>query len=152
MRLRYSGLDAGQFQSLFTMDAAALAARSAVRVTAEPGSPCRITLEDAEPGESLLLLCFEHQRAASPYRSSGPIFLREIAVKTYESDVPPPVFRSRTLSLRAYDAAGMMLEAELVEGRDAPAACARLLAPPEIVYLHAHYATRGCYAARIERG
>jgi hypothetical protein len=152
MRLRYLGLEAGQFHPLFALDDASLAALGALRLKAEPGSPCRISLEDAPPGESLLLLAFEHQAAASPYRSSGPIFVRENAAKAYESDVPPPVFRTRTLSLRAYDAAGMMLQAELAKGRDAPAVCARLLAQPEIAYLHAHYAKRGCYAARIERG
>jgi hypothetical protein len=152
MRLRYLGLEAGQFHPRFALDDASLAALGALRLKAEPGSPCRISLEDTPPGESLLLLAFEHQAAASPYRSSGPIFVRENAAKAYESDGPPPVFRTRTLSLRAYDAAEMMLEAELAEGRDAPAVCARLLAQPEIAYLHAHYAKRGCYAARIERG
>jgi Protein of unknown function (DUF1203) len=89
MRLRYSGLEASQFRPLFVLDDAGLAARGAVRLKAEPGSPCRISLEDAQPGESLLLLAFEHQAAASPYRSSGPIFVRENAAKAYESDVPP---------------------------------------------------------------
>ncbi|HYJ36461.1 MAG TPA: DUF1203 domain-containing protein, partial [Rhizomicrobium sp.] len=79
MPFRYTGLDAGQFLSLFALSDAELAARGIQRVTADkkPGFPCRVSLEDAAPGETLLLLPFEQQPAASPYRSSGPIFVRE---------------------------------------------------------------------------
>ena len=45
----------------------------------------------------------------------------------------------------------MMVDAALVDGREADAAIARLFTSPAIEYLHAHYATRGCYAARVDR-
>jgi hypothetical protein len=44
-----------------------------------------------------------------------------------------------------------MLDADIAEGREARPLIERLLALPEAAYLHAHYAKRGCYAARIER-
>ena len=151
MRLRYSGLDAEQFRGLFALSDAELAARNIVKMAAEPGSPCRVSLEDAVPGESVLLLPFEHQGAATPYRGTGAIFVRESARQSYDADVPPSVFRSRTLSLRAYDGAGMMVQAELCEGPEVDAACARLLGSSKAAYIHAHYAKYGCYGALVRR-
>ena len=119
---------------------------------AKPGFPCRVSLEDAAPGERVLLLGFEHQPAHSPFRASGPIFVREAAHMTFDAvDQLPPVFATRLLSLRAYDATGMMVDADVVEGRDAEGAIARLLSRGDTEYLHAHYAKRGCFACRIER-
>lgn len=154
MQLRYRGLDAAPFQPFFAMDDATLKAGGIVRVTcdASPGFPCRITLEDAEPGETLLLLTFEHQKADTPYRAGGPIFVRECARRAYDSNMLPPVFKSRTLSVRAYDEAGMMVQAALVDGEKAEPLFAQMLARPQVSYLHVHNAGRGCYAARVERG
>lgn len=56
------------------------------------------------------------------------------------------------LSVRAYDADGMMLAADLASGDDAEALFASLLAWEDAAYLHVHNAKRGCYAARVERG
>ena len=151
MRLRYRGLDPEPFQDLFALSEAELSARHIVRQAADPGSPCRVSLEDAVLGESVLLLPFEHQSAATPYRGTGAIFVRQSAGQAYDSDVPPPVFQSRTLSLRAYDESGMMVEADLCEGPDVAAACARLLASGKAAYIHAHYAKYGCYGAKVTR-
>src|SRR5436190_22635839 len=52
-----SALPAAEFQPLFGLSEAALAARGIVRRTVEaPGSPCRLTLEDAAVGETVRLL------------------------------------------------------------------------------------------------
>jgi hypothetical protein len=71
-----SGLKREQFQELFDLDADALATRGAKRYVAEtkPGFPCRVSLLDADPGERVILLSFQHQPARTPYRASGPIF------------------------------------------------------------------------------
>ena len=63
---RISGLPLADFAPLFGLDDAALKERGAMRVVAanKPGYPCRVTLEDAEPGETLILLNYEHQAAA----------------------------------------------------------------------------------------
>ncbi len=153
MRLRYTGLDAGQFRDLFDLSDAELAARGMVRVTADakPGFPCRVSLEDAEPGETLLLLPFEHQPVASPYRSSGPIFVREKATAPYDGENLPPVFPGRVLSVRAYDAKGDMVAADLTDGAEAEALFQAMLGREDVAYLHVHNAKRGCYAARVDR-
>jgi len=154
MSFRAIGLSPSLFGALFALDDAELARRGMRRMTADakPGFPCRVSLEDAEPGERLILLPFEHQPAHSPYRASGPIFVRERAGAAFDRvGVVPQVLRGRMLSLRAYDAAGLMVDADVISGDDVEAAIARLFARDDVGYLHVHNAKRGCYACRIDR-
>jgi len=154
MSYRIVGLEPDQFQALFRMSDAELAERHIIRksVDAKPGFPCRVTLEDAEPGETVQLLNFEHQTALTPYRSSHAIFVRENARQRYdEVDQVPPALRSRTLSVRAFDATGMMIDADIVEGEHLESLIDRLFAEKNTAYLHVHNAKRGCFAARVER-
>jgi hypothetical protein len=154
MTFRARGLPVSHFEPLFALDDAELVRRGMRRMTADakPGFPCRVSLEDAEPGERLILLPFEHQDAHSPYRAAGPIFVREAASAPFDAvDVVPPVLRGRLLSLRAYDAAGFIVDADVVSGDDVEAAIARFFARDEASYLHVHNAKRGCFACRIER-
>jgi hypothetical protein len=148
------GLPLEEFRPLFGLDDEALRERGVVRHVADarPGFPCRVTLQDAEPGETLLLLNWRHQDADTPYRSDGPIFVRESALATFESrnEIPQQQL-SRLLSVRAYDPAGWMRAAEVVEGRQLEPLIDRFFADPEIGYLHVHNARRGCYACRIDR-
>ena len=149
-----SGLPAEAFAPLFDLDEAALADHNAVRVVAgETGRyPCRISLEDAKPGERLLLLNYQHQDAATPYRSNYAIYVRESALETRRlEDELPPVLRGRPIALRAFDAAGMLVGAELALNDDVEAAIGRQFANPEAAYLHTHNAAHGCFAARIDR-
>jgi Protein of unknown function (DUF1203) len=151
---RAKGLALSPFETLFALDDDALAARGIRRMTADarPGFPCRVSLEDAEPGETLLLLAFEHHGTHSPYRASGPIFVREAARAPFDAvDVVPPVLRPRLLSLRAYDQGGQMVDAEIVEGREVEGVIERFFARVDVSYLHVHNAKRGCFACRIER-
>jgi hypothetical protein len=151
---RFKGLPAVPFQPLHPLGEGELAACGLRRMVADkkPGFPCRVSLEDAEPGERLLLVPYEHQPANTPYRASGPIFVREAARQTYDGAEVPLVLRTRLLSVRAYDAEGMMVDADVTEGAQVEALLARLFARPEAAYAHAHFARRGCYACRVERG
>lgn len=149
-----TGLSPEPFAPLFDLDEAALSARGARRVVADskPGFPCRVTLEDAEPGETLLLLNHEHQAVNSPYRARHAIYVRQVATTPARvENAMPPALKARLLAIRAYDAAGMMIDAEIVEGAEAPPLIERFLADPRTAYLHAHNARRGCFAARIDR-
>ena len=149
-----SALPVAQFQPLFALSDAALAEQGIVRRTVEgPGSPCRVTLADAEVGETVLLMNYEHQPAETPFRSRHAIFVREgVADTAFAPGEIPPAFSARKfLSLRAFDAAGMMVDADVVPTPELSDAIPRLLADPQVAYLHAHYAGAGCYAARIDR-
>lgn len=149
-----TGLDPAPFVPLYGFDTAALAGLGVVRMaaTGRPGFPCRISLEDAAPGEHVLLLNYEHLPVDSPYRQRHAIFVREgmTVPARFENEVPEQL-AIRTLSVRAYDAGGMMIAADLTEGRDLGALIDRLFADPAVAYLHAHNAKPGCFAARIDR-
>jgi len=149
-----SGLPIGPFQSLFGLDEDALRAHGAARVFADahPGYPCRVTLRDAEAGESLLLLPWAHLDAETPYRSGGPIFVREAAsVQAVFRNEVPEQQRNRLLSVRAYDARGWMLDAEVDQGTRLEPLIERFFAEPRTAFLHVHNARRGCYACRVDR-
>lgn len=150
-----SGLPLEPFRPLFGLSDEALAERGVIRcaVDANPGFPCRVTLEDAEPGETVLLLNYEHQPADTPYRSRHAIFVSEQARETRRAvdEIPGALRVRKALSLRAFDEAGMMLDAEIVPGAELEPVIERLLAVPGVAYLHVHNAGRGCYAARIDR-
>jgi len=155
MDFRISGLEAGEFTHLFGLSDAALARHRARRYACDgkPGFPCRVSLEDAEPGESVLLVNYEHLPVDSPYRASHAIYVRERIQPAFAAvNEVPPALRTRLLSVRALDAKGMMLDADIAEGRDLAPLVARLFANEATAYLHAHFARRGCFAARIDRG
>ncbi len=154
MTFQISGLDPAPFQQLFGLSDEALKAQGAIRygVDRTPGFPERIEMRDAEVGERLLLVNYTHQPADTPYRSSHAIFVREGAERAYRATgETPEVMRRRLISLRAFDANGMMVDADVAEGHALEPLIARLLADPAVDYLHAHYAQFGCYAARIDR-
>jgi len=149
-----TGLPVETFQPLFRLSDEALAARGAVRRTAVAGQrfPCRVTLEDAPAGQTVLLVNYEHQTAPTPYRSNYAIYVSEAARETRRlAGELPPVLRGRPIALRAFDAAGMLIGAELALNDDVAEAIARRFDDPDAAYLHAHNAAYGCFAARIDR-
>jgi hypothetical protein len=154
MSFRISGLRAAEFSPLFGLTDAQLAAHHACRVVADrhPGFPCRVSLVDAQPGERLLLVNYEHLPVSGPYRSRYAIYVRENASEAQLGvNEIPEVLRNRLLSLRAFSAAGMLLDADVAESAALAGALERLLAPPEVAYLHVHNARPGCFAARVDR-
>lgn len=154
MTYRISGIARDRYAHLFGLPDDALAAHGAVRVraSASRGFPCRITLEDAAEGESLLLLNHEDHEAATPFRSRYAIYVRESAGEALVlDDALPPVFEGRPIAFRAFDAEGMLRAASLALAGDADARIRELFDRPEIAYIHAHNAAHGCFAARVER-
>ena len=151
---RIVGLSAAQFEPLFSLTEEELAARGARRLIADakPGFPCRVGLADAEIGETVLLLPFTHHDVDSPYRASGPIFVRQNAK---EPDLAvgeiPAVVSSRTMSVRAYDENSMMLGGDVVAGSELKQHIEKLFADPKVEYLHLHNAGAGCYSCKVER-
>lgn len=154
MAFRISGLSPDPFRHLYGLSDAELARQGVKRhvVDAPAGYPDRIEMRDASPGETVLLLNHVCQPADTPYRASHAIFVREGAEETYDRvDEVPDVIRLRLMSLRAYDKDGMMLDADVVEGKDIEGIIERFFANPAVAYIHAHNAKRGCYSGRIDR-
>lgn len=151
MSFRIQGLAAERFTHLFTMSDAELAAAGAVRRVADEGSPCRVSLTDATPGEEVILVNYEHHPVDSPYRMRFAIFVRAGETTFDQLDTVPEQLRGRMLAVRAFDVAGMMVAFELTKGAVVEQAIERLLADQRAAYLHIHFAAPGCYAAKVVR-
>lgn len=149
-----TGLAPERFNHLFALSDEALREQNIVRKTADakPGYPCRITLKDAEPGETVLLLNHESHSAATPYASRYAIYVREgaAAAETYRDELPP-VFTNRPIALRLFSEAGMLVGADMGLNGDLKAKIEQALARPDVAYVHAHNAMHGCFAAEIRR-
>jgi Protein of unknown function (DUF1203) len=154
MTYTITGLDPASFAHLAGLSDAVLAERGVVRMIADatPGFPCRVTLDDAAPGEALLLV--NHvSHEGGPYHASHAIFVSEGASQAaHHVDQVPPALDRRILSVRAFDRDGMMTNAALAQPGEADALFRQLLADPAIDHFDAHNAIRGCFAARVERG
>lgn len=149
-----TGLPHEQFEPLFNLTDAQLAGMDAVRVIAQqnPGCPCRVSLRDAEVGEELLLLSYNHQPGRSPYRASGPIYVRRGATRrVLEPGEVPDYVTHRLISVRAYVATHMMLSAEVCQGTDVVAEIEHQFADDRVAYIHLHNAKPGCFSCLVNR-
>src|SRR5262245_50622644 len=147
-------LPSESFAHLFDLTDEELRARGARRMVVDekPGFPCRVSLEDGEVGETVVLIPFTHHDVASPYRASGPVFVRQ-GVRTARPvvDEIPVMLQHRLLSIRAYDVDGMMVGADVVPGSELPDTIGRVFAAPAARYLHIHNARPRCFSGRVER-
>jgi hypothetical protein len=154
MHFRIRGLPAEHFAPLFSLSGEELATQGAVRRIADardPGYPCRVSLTDSQAGDELILLNYEHHPVDSPYRMRFAIYVRP-GEETFDAvDTVPAQLRRRTLALRAFDADAMMIGHALTDGKELEAAVERLFTDPQAAYLHVHFASPGCYAARVDR-
>ena len=154
MSFRIQGLSRQSFKRLIGQPEEVLLRQGARRQLADscPAYPDRITLDDVPLGEPVLLLNHEHQSADTPFRASHAIFVWEHAPATWNRvDEIPPAIARRLISLRAFDAGHMMIDADIAPGDALPSLIERLFANSQVAYLHAHYAKWGCYAARVDR-
>jgi hypothetical protein len=154
MTFQMRGLEAEAFAPLFHLSDGNLEAIGARRVYADEADayPCRVSLTRVPVGEELLLLNHAHQPTpSSPYRASGPIFISRSAVTGHYRGELAPILKDRLLSLRAYDREALIVDAEVAEGDAVLHVIGRFLADPQVAHVDAHFARRGCFAARIER-
>ncbi len=155
MSFQISALSIDQFSHLFGQDRETLSRQGVQRMVVDnnPGFPCRVSLRDAEVGEKVLLMSYEHQPMATPFRSSHAIFIREWATQAKpDKNEVPKMFRHRLLSVRAFDDSGMMIDADVIDGERLESLIEHMLAKKSTDNLHIHNARLGCYAALVERG
>jgi hypothetical protein len=117
----------------------------------KPGFPCRQCLRDAEIGEAMILVSHDPFEGTSPYRCASPIFLHREPCARESADTLPEQLTERRLSVRAFDADEMMVDAALIEGHDLAATIVDLLTNADVQRLHIHNEPRGCYAASVHR-
>lgn len=157
MTYRIAGLPRTMFSEYLGRTDRELAQMRARRVIADAdrGFPCRVSLEDARAGDSLILLHFVSHETENPYRTAFAIYVREDASEPEPFvDTIPPVMRGRDLSLRGFGADGLLVVARLVpasEGEAVDTAIQTMFADPAIASIHVHNAAYGCFAARVER-
>jgi hypothetical protein len=154
MSFQLIALPAEGFQHLADCSEEDLERLGVCRVTAaeKPGYPCRVSLADAEVGETVYVLTYTHHDVTSPYRSAGPIFVRagvETAVPAVNEI--PLMFRHRLLSIRGYDEQALMVGADVVRGEVLEEAIKRLFDDSNVSYLHIHNAKPGCFNCRVVR-
>ena len=142
------------FIPLFEVDDAVLRARGIERRTvgADGGVPCRVSLVDAALGETVYLLPHVHHDVDSPYRASGPIYVREVAQTAHPAiDEIPAMLERRLLSVRGYDAQAMIIACEVIEGAGLRGMIGDLFSDSRLEYLQVHNARPGCFNCRLER-
>ncbi|MEL6586903.1 MAG: DUF1203 domain-containing protein [Pseudomonadota bacterium] len=152
MNFQINALPKDTFAPLFDLSDADLAARKTRRMVVDtsPGVPCRVSLADAELGETVILTNYEHLPADSPYRSRHAVYIRENAVQATPSvNEVPRMIQRRLLSLRFFNADHMMVHADVVAGEDAAATLSQALDRQDIQYGHIHIAKPGCFAAAV---
>jgi len=142
------------FNHLFNLNEEELASKKMIRmiVDEKPGYPCRVSLEDAEVGEEVILLSFKHHKTTSPYESSGPIFVRKNVKKANldVNEVPDMLFK-RLQSLRVYDETGMMIDAKILEGKEIKEEIESIFSNDKASYIQVHNANPGCYNCQVNR-
>ena len=119
MSFQFHALSLVQFEPLFALSDSDLAKVRATRmiVDAKPGYPCRVSLADAEIGETVILVNFEHQSADSPFKAAHAIFVRANAEQAFpDIGMVPELFETRLISVRAFDGKHYMVDADVVVG------------------------------------
>ena len=154
MTFQICALPEGMFDHVFDLTEEQRAAQNVVTVTAtaDGGYPCRISLEDADPGETLILVNHAHLDVASPYASKHAVYVRENATAAkLQPDEVPPVLISRLLSVRAFDGNGMIVDADVLDGTQLADKLGEFFDNSQVEFIHVHFAKPGCYAARAVR-
>lgn len=154
MNYKIKALNYQEFEPLFELSDAELEKLSIKRMTVDekPGYPCRVSLEDAEIGEEVLLLPYEFHITNSPYQAKGPIFVRKAAsTKELDKNEIPVMLNHRLLSFRGYDKNGLMKEALTEKGINTNSAIEKIFENTEIEYIHIHNSSPGCYNCEVRR-
>ncbi|MET3029118.1 DUF1203 domain-containing protein [Flavobacterium sp. UW10123] len=151
---KIKSLNHTEFSGYFELTDLELEKIGAIRMTVDkfPGFPCRVSLEDAQIGEEVILLPYSHHKTISPYQASGPIFIRKKATTpTFEINQIPHMLNHRLLSLRGYNENGMMKEASVTEGSSLKESIIKTFENEKISYIHIHNARPGCFNCLVER-
>jgi len=151
---KFEALNHLNFEYLNDLSEAELAENTIKKMKVDqfPGFPCRITLEDAQIDEMVFLLNYDFHNVSSPYRASGPVFVRANQLtKTYAQNEIPVMFNHRLLSIRGYNKEAMMIFADVSEGQFLKDKLLQILENPEIEYIHLHNAKPGCFNCTVKR-
>lgn len=154
MTFQLHALPMEPFKRLFELPDSELNSHSARKVIAdaEPGFPCRISLQDAKVGEELILVNYQHLSGNSPYAATHAIYVRKDAEQVHpKPDEIPKVISSRLLSVRGFNEQNLMESADVVEGVNLATKLEEMFSNPAISFVDIHNAKQGCFAAKATR-
>jgi len=123
------------------------------RIAEGPANPCRHCLELIAPGDEKLVLAHRPFPERQPYAETGPIFLHAKSCARYEAGELPGWFAFLDpAAVRGYDRGDWIVyeTGAVVRGAEIGAACARILARPDIAYAHVR-SKFGCFQCRVDR-
>ncbi|MGB5663511.1 DUF1203 domain-containing protein [Eudoraea sp.] len=154
MKFKIRALDYHEFEPLFDLSDIELEKKGIKKmvVDTKPGYPCRVSLEDAEIGEDVLLIPYNYHKTTSPYQAKGPIFVRkDVKTKQLNDNEIPIMLNHRLLSFRGYNKNGIMLEAQTQKGVDTNIVLEQMFENKEVEYVHIHNSSPGCYNCEVQR-
>ena len=149
-----AALDPAETNTYFEMTDSELAAINARRMTVDnkPGFPCRVSLQDAEIGEEVILFNYQHHKVRSPYRAAGAVFARRNArAAQLAVNELPDHLEHRLLSLRGYNREAMLVDARTVKGDLLEMTLQSMLDQMELEYVQIHNSAQGCFHCQVNR-
>lgn len=154
MNFKIKALNHLEFESFFELSDTELEKQGIKRmvVSDKPGFPCRVSLEDAEIGEEVILVSHEFHKTNSPYQSKGPVFIRKgIKTKELGNNEIPLMLNHRLLSFRGYNKDGYMIEAATEKGINTRKEIERIFENSDVKYIHIHNSSPGCFNCEVRR-
>ena len=114
--------------------------------------PCRACLRPFRVGEDRrLLFTYDPFDGLDPLPLPGPIYIHEDPCPPWDGEGFPPALAALPFLLEAWSPARERLRHTRAAGSDVAEAGARLLALPDVAYVHVRHAQAGCYVARLDR-
>ena len=135
MHFQIHALDSAPFQDYFSMSEAERRQHKATVFTADksPCYPCRVSLEDARVGETVLAINYQHQAASNHYQASHAIYIRQNAAQSVpEINQVPELMKIRPISLRAFDQRNEIIDAVVTGGEEVGSEIHRLLSNDQV--------------------
>jgi len=155
MSFQVHALSESTFAKYLTLSAQELHERKSKRVVVDehPGFCCRVSLEDVPVGETVLLANYQHLTHESPYQASHAVYVNPHAkqVKLAENELPESVL-SRLIAIRGFSDAGILLDAEVIDGPKVALTIEKIFANRQVDFIHLHNAKFGCFSASVTRG
>jgi len=115
--------------------------------------PCRLCLRTFAVGEERrILFTFDPFEESGAAPLPGPVFIHESPCRRFAEDAGfPGELLAHALTLCAYGRQRRLLAEEQVTDGEVESMIGRLLADPEVAYLHVRDTDAGCFDLRIER-
>jgi len=105
-------------------------------------------------GEAMLLFAYSPFSTGGPYAETGPVFVHErdcAAAAPLKGELPEVTRVRKQVIVRAYDQAGAINDAALVDTPDAAAVLERFFDDADVAFAHVRSVTYGCFTYVVER-